>query len=160
MRLERAAERSIGLCLDAGLQPWRLELPGAKDPDEFIQNAGAAAFEQQLPNRLPLVEWVVQRRVEAAGFSAAGKGALIEELLPILSKLPGDLISRIAARTGVPEPVLHKNYKEAQGRKTLRQQCIKRVSIPVSPVDPPGSLRETLYICFDSSFIGTLKQQI
>jgi DNA primase len=111
---KRAAERSLGMLLEAGLLPWRLELPDAKDPDELIREFGPQSMESALGQRQPLVEWVVQRKVEKAGSSAAGKEGLIEEMLPILSELSGDLISRVAARAGIPEPVLHKRLGQYQ----------------------------------------------
>jgi len=105
---QRAAERSMLGFLEAGIQPWRLEIIGAKDPDELIRDGGAEAMTRALDCKQPLVEWVVQKKIEALGGSIAGRDTLIEELMPVLVRLPGDLLSRVAARTAIPEAVLIK----------------------------------------------------
>ena len=142
----RAAERSLGLFLEAGLQPWRLELPGAKDPDEFIRESGADAIEKALKLRVPLVEWVVQRKVEASGYSAAGKEALVDELLPILAKLPGGLVSRVAARTGIPEPILHQKIRSAQSTRRPESRKEPELSPPTKLWKPTRDIVHLLWL--------------
>ena len=68
-----AAVKSVGLFFDADIEPKRLELPGAKDPDEFVQKNGAAAFERQVEHAQPLVDILTFSALEKAGNSAAGQ---------------------------------------------------------------------------------------
>ncbi|NCG17544.1 MAG: DNA primase [Rhodobacterales bacterium] len=117
----RAAERSLPLFLDTGVQAWRLQLPNAKDPDELIRNHGPEGMEQAMKLREPLVEWVVQRKLSQHAGAGGGLGAqsreqVVDELLPLLARLPGSLVSRVAARLGVHEASLRRrlaNQKRA-----------------------------------------------
>ncbi len=104
-----AAERTLPMFVEAGVQAWRVELPGgAKDPDELVRNEGPARMEQVLQeHREPLFEWVVKRRVEAAGSSAMGRERALEQVLPLLHRLRDPtLTSRVAVRLGIAEEVV------------------------------------------------------
>jgi DNA primase len=107
----RAAERSLTACLEAGVQAWRVVVPGAKDPDELVREQGPAAFEAALASREPLVEWYVQRKLAAHGGDAAGTQRVLDELLPVLVRLPDILVSRVAARLRVPEEVVRRRMR-------------------------------------------------
>lgn len=132
----KAAERSLPLFVDAGIQAWRVELPGAKDPDELIRNEGADRFEQVLAAREPLFEWVVKRRVEAAGASAMGRERALEEVLPLLARLRDPtLTSAVARRLGLPEPVVMeriRSYRPPATRESAPEEA------PPSAPAPPG----------------------
>jgi DNA primase len=105
-----AAVRSLGLFLDAGVEARRLDLPGAKDPDEFIQKFGAAAFEERLTHTEPLLELVIRRTLDRHGSSAEGRGRAVEELVPTLRRLSGTVrattFQRAAGWLGMPEEEL------------------------------------------------------
>ena len=103
----RAAERSLPLFLEKGLIPFRLQIPDAKDPDDLIREQGSEAMAEALERHCePLVEWVVQRMLTTVGTDAASRERVTRELLPILSMLPGPLVSRVAAHLQVPESIL------------------------------------------------------
>ena len=53
----KAAERALPLCLKAGIQPWRLELPGAKDPDEFGRIAVYSGIEDIDDSQYAIRAW-------------------------------------------------------------------------------------------------------
>jgi DNA primase len=102
-----AAVRSLDLFLAAGIEARRLDLPGAKDPDEFVQKFGGAAFEERLGRTEPLVELVIRRTLDRHGPSAEGRGRGIEALVPTLRRLEGPArdatLARLAGWTGVAE---------------------------------------------------------
>lgn len=131
----KAAERALPLTIDAGLHPFRLQVPGAKDPDELIREEGPEAFRRALDGREPLVEWFVQRRLSAAA-SAGGtvgglsRDAVLEELVPVLVKLPDSVISRVAGQLGIPEVSLRKRLAGAA-----------RADGPAAPVAPEDGWR-------------------
>ncbi len=104
----RAAEKALPLCVEAGMQPFRVVVPGAKDPDELVRTGGAAAFEAALATKEPLAEWVVQRRIESHGSDAIGTERVIEDIAPLLASLPDLMVSRLAARLRVPEEALRR----------------------------------------------------
>ncbi len=104
----RAAVKSMDLFLDAGLEARRLQLTGAKDPDEYILRYGAEAFEEQLNHTEPLVEVVVRRTLEQEGAGPEGQARAVEALLPLLRKLPElvriEMSNRVAGWVGMPVP--------------------------------------------------------
>src|SRR5690606_29212306 len=110
------------------------ELPGAKDPDELVREEGAEALEHALEQREPLVEWLVRRKLTAYSRTTAigadrdvmSQERVIDELAPLLARLPDTLVSRVAARLGVPEVSLHRRLAEAS-----------RADEPHSPELPP-----------------------
>ena len=113
----RAAERSLPLFLKHDLQPWRVNIPGAKDPDELLRESGSDAFEEALSFKEPLVEWVLKRRLATAG-GVMGREQLIQELMPILVRLPPGAISAIAARLGNERALLE---RIAQARSSVQE---------------------------------------
>jgi DNA primase len=112
----RAAERSLPLFLDAGVQPWRLDLGDAKDPDELVQKHGPEAMEQALSRPVPLFEWVVGRKVDHPTFSVAGAGTLLDELIPLLKRLPPTVRGWTAQRLRIPEAALIERLNAAPQR--------------------------------------------
>ena len=81
---ERAAARSLEVFLQAGIEPRRLSLPNAKDPDEFVQEFGADAFEQALDRSEPLFELLLRRTQARFGATPGGRAAVLHELAPVV----------------------------------------------------------------------------
>lgn len=90
----KAATKSMELFLDAGVEAKRLELAGAKDPDEFIQKYGAAAFDKALEHSVPLLELVLQRTIQREGSTAAGRARALEAVVPIFRRLSRSMRSQ------------------------------------------------------------------
>lgn len=115
----RAAEKSLPLFVDAGVQPWRLDLTAgtgvAKDPDDFVRQNGPEAFTRALEHKEPLFEWVVRRKLDAYGTSTMSRERVLADVLPMLARLRDDptLASRVAARLGLDETSLLKRVREA-----------------------------------------------
>ena len=99
----RAAERSLPMLVDAGMQALRLQLEGGKDPDELMREKGPEALQEALEHTEPLLEWVVDWKLRHLGGGALAREQLVTELLPVLSRVPGDLLSRVAARVRIDE---------------------------------------------------------
>ena len=85
----RAAERSLPLFFSANIEPLRLTVEGAKDPDEYIQEYGANAFEDLLVKAEPLFEVVMRRVAGRCGPTPGGRQQAVEELVPSLRRLTG-----------------------------------------------------------------------
>lgn len=102
----RAAVKSMELFLEAGIEARRLQLTGAKDPDEYILRYGVEAFEEQLGHTDSLVEVVVRRTMEQEGPSPEGRARAAESLVPLLRRLPElvriEMSNRVAGWLGVP----------------------------------------------------------
>jgi DNA primase len=99
----RAATRSLPMFVAAGLLPTRLQIPGAKDPDEFVREEGAAAMEAALGKKEPLERWVAMRLRERHGYDAFATGRILEELQPVLPGLPPAHLRELAHALHVPE---------------------------------------------------------
>ena len=110
----RAAERALPAFVDAGIQPWRVTLPGAKDPDELIRESGADALETVLNEREPLFEWVVGRKLDQYGASAMSRERVLDEVLGLLRKLRDpSLASSVARRLGLQEATVLDRLRRA-----------------------------------------------
>lgn len=132
----RAAERTLPMCFRAGIEPWRLELPEAKDPDELIREGGPAAMERALTARRPLLDWVVERRIVAAGGRAASE-SMVEEIVQLLALTEGvDIVGRAAARLKIHVPVLQARVDEA--RRRHRSSTGPETQPPPPDEAPPG----------------------
>lgn len=114
---KRAAERALPMFLGVGVEPRHLELPGAKDPDEYVQKNGAAAFEQRLSSARSLVEVVIGWSAQRHGSTPAGRQRSVTEILPLLLQMPPiqreAAVARAAGLLGVGELAL----RELIGRR-------------------------------------------
>jgi DNA primase len=105
----KAAEEALPKFVELGIQPWRITLPeGFKDPDEVVRSEGGAErFEDAIAHKEPLFEWVVQRKLDAAGHSAMGRERALDVVLPMLARLRDPTLnSRVSRRLGMPEEIV------------------------------------------------------
>jgi len=132
----RAAEKSLPLFIRAGVLPWRLQIPGAKDPDEFVRESGPEAMETALTRRQPLLEWVIDRRLSRSGGGSAARELLVEDLVGLLALTDGtEVISRVSARLKVHEVVLQERVARARRQAKVRPPQ-HRDPMQMAP-DPP-----------------------
>lgn len=105
-----AAGRALPLFLDARLDARRLDLPGAKDPDEYVKKFGAAAFEERLSHTEPVLDLVIRREIDRAGRGAEGRTRALGAVIPLLRKLEGPLrtetVQRVSGWLGLHESEL------------------------------------------------------
>ncbi|MSP55761.1 MAG: DNA primase [Myxococcales bacterium] len=92
----RAAQKSLPLLQAAQISAFRLNLGTNKDPDEFIQKNGAAAFEALFATRDDLVEMVVRRIVEEEGRDGTAKDRVVQRVIGFLRDLPNNAIRETA----------------------------------------------------------------
>ncbi len=84
----RAAQKSLPLLQAAQISAFRLDLGASKDPDEYIQRNGAAAFETLLGAGEDLIQMVVRRIVEEEGRDSAAKDRVLNRAVEFLRDLP------------------------------------------------------------------------
>ena len=154
----RAADRSLPLFLEAGLEARHLELPDAKDPDEFVQHFGADAFEAHLKGSVPLIEMVIRRAVNRHSSTPGGRDQAVKELAPLLRKLQGTLRSHMLIRTADLLQIRDDSLKEMLGHR----QNPQIVASPgaVTRWQPPTDLRELLRLLlhFPDEISGALSE--
>jgi DNA primase len=118
-----AADRSLQIFLDQGVEARHLELPEGKDPDDFVRAQGPDALEACLSRSVPLIELSMRRAVKRHGSTPAGCQKAVRDIAPLLRKLPGilrsDLLVRAANLLGVRESAL----REAIGTPSTAPQA-------------------------------------
>jgi DNA primase len=103
----RAAEKALTTLRDlrAGhVRTTRLQIPGAKDPDELLRAEGAQAMKVALDAREPLLHWVARRRLKSFGYDAAGRTSTLQSIAEELVGLTGHEARDLAAILQMPEP--------------------------------------------------------
>jgi DNA primase len=140
----RAAERALPLFLASGVQPWRVDLGAAKDPDELVRAGGAEAVRRVLDAKEPLFEWVLQRKLDAFGTSTLSRDRVLEEVLPFLVQASDPtLAARVSRRLGLPEAIVAARVKDAARRAT---QTSPPRSAPAAAEPPDRDTQHLLWL--------------
>jgi len=89
-----AAERSIAILLQEGMQVRIMELDGGLDPDEYCKERGAAAYLQCLNGAKGYFFWLADRlRAQHDMRTPEGKVAVLKALVPAVHRI-GDPLER------------------------------------------------------------------
>jgi len=83
----RAAVRVMEMCLDQGLWPLRLEVPGGKDPDDYVKEHGADAMRQLLSDATPLLDFFIDTVAEELIARSIDADGALEKVAPMLARL-------------------------------------------------------------------------
>ncbi|MES2639835.1 MAG: DNA primase [Myxococcota bacterium] len=94
----KAATKSMELFLEANVEAKRLDLKPAKDPDEFVQQFGADAFEGRLAAAQPLLDLVFDRTIKKEGHSSEGRARAEAAVIPLLRRLPRNVRDQMLAK--------------------------------------------------------------
>lgn len=139
-----AAERAIALLDRAGVKVKLLELPGAKDPDEFIQKYGADALRDRLERSAGHVEYSIARlRGKYELDDREQRVAFLEEGAKLVGSLDDPIeravyAARIAELGGVKTEVVTDAAERAakkENRRKNREERLRetRPSVAVQP---------------------------
>jgi DNA primase len=97
----KAAERSISLLLDEGLQVRILQLDADLDPDEYCKERGAAAYQKQLDGAKGYFYWLADRaRAKFDMKTTEGPVEVLKFLLPAVQRVH-DRLERMAIANAV-----------------------------------------------------------
>jgi DNA primase len=129
---ETAAERSAELLRSLDLKVKVIDFVKAKDPDEFIRQQGAAAFQQALDQAIPYLEFRLKRSVARHNVvEIEGKSKALREISTLLgkehdlfvqgeyAKLAAGLL-RIEPDTVYAEIKRHGYYQSSKGKDLRR----------------------------------------
>lgn len=114
-----AAERSIHLLLDEGMQIRIMDLEGGLDPDEFCRERGAAAYLDRLENARTYFHWLAARaRTKFDLRVADGRVAAFQFVLPAVLKLPDKFerlatVNDLASQLGVDSGAVLEQFRKA-----------------------------------------------
>jgi DNA primase len=129
----RAAERSLPLFWEAGIEPLRLSLGDAKDPDEFFLKADASIFEEKLKVAEPLLSMRLGTLIGRIGKSPGAVQQIIEDVGSLLRRMPSAArdasISLMASRLGVMEESIRSQVGREKKEKQQPQSPDRIVSI-------------------------------
>ncbi len=123
---DAAGRRAAGRALEASLphagdkRSFRfLFLPAEHDPDSYVREHGAEAFEERVNQAVPLSRQIVAMAGDGLDFETAeGRARFIAEAKPLWSALPEGMLRRqllgeIAARAALPVEELAAGWREA-----------------------------------------------
>jgi len=103
----KAAVRSMPLFAEAQMEALRIDIPGAKDPDELVREQGAEAFRTLLAKPEPLMELVIRWYAEQHGATPMGRQRALEQIAPLVAAFPevarASLVRRVADVLYLPE---------------------------------------------------------
>ena len=135
---QAATERSLALLLEKEFDIRVLALPGGADPDTFLKQKGAAAYEKVLRDSPPYLDYLIGRARMRDRTTAAGKLATLNFLMPYIQRVPNRLMrsewaSRIASELRVEEPVLREALRRAANER--RGEVKPKAELVASPVN-------------------------
>ncbi len=122
-----AAERSINLLLEEGMQVRIVELDGGLDPDEYCKERGAAAYGERVEGAKGYFHWLADRaRAKNDMRTTEGQVAVLKFLMPAVQRISdrmermvvaGDLASYIGVERGLVLDAFKKSVAERQEKK-------------------------------------------
>jgi DNA primase len=125
-----ATERSLGLLLEKDFDVRVLALPGGADPDQFVHEQGAEAYEKLAASAPAYIEYLIGRARQMELSSVEGKVAALNFLMPHVQRLPNRIArsewaSRIAGDLRIEEPALRESLKTAAAQRqgTVKPQA-------------------------------------
>src|SRR5882672_8905841 len=121
-----ATERSLTALLEQDFEVKVLALPPIgetkADPDLFIREKGAEAYQKQLREAPPYIDYLANRTRGMDLTTAEGKLKALNYLLPYLQKIPNKMIrtewaTKAAAQLKIDEPVLRAAFSKAAAER-------------------------------------------
>jgi len=116
---ERATQRGMLLLRKAGLQVLIAQVPGDKDPDDYVRHNGGEAFQQVLQAALPMYQYFMQQLKKKFDLQTVeGKGAYVREFASVLSESDSPVeidgyVRELARQLQITEQAIYREMKSA-----------------------------------------------
>jgi DNA primase len=114
-----AAEKSISMLLESGMEVRILELDGDLDPDEYCKERGAAAYGERLERAQGYFHWLADRaRTKYDIRTTEGQVSVLKFLMPAVQRI-SDRMERmvvageLAGYIGVDRGIVFESFKKA-----------------------------------------------
>jgi DNA primase len=131
-----AAEKSINILLESGMEVRILELDGDLDPDEYCRDRGAAAYGERLERAQGYFHWLADRaRTKYDIRTTEGQVSVLKFLMPAVQRI-SDRMERmvvageLAGYIGVDRGIVFESFKKAvaerQENKFQRPRVVLR----------------------------------
>jgi DNA primase len=159
---QAATERSFALLLEKDFDVRVLALPGGADPDKFIREKGAQAYQKLLTQAPPYLDYLIGRARQMDRTTAQGKLAALNFLMPYVQRIPNRLLrsewaTRIASELRVDEPVLRESLRRAAAE---RRSEVKPKPELLGPAAKPAERRLIQMLVEAEGFRQKLAQEI
>lgn len=132
-----AAERSINLLLEEGMQVRIVELDGELDPDEYCKERGAAAYQERVEQAKGYFYWLADRaRTKYDVHTSEGVVAVLQFLLPAVQRISDPLeraaiAGDVAGYIGVDRGMVLDSFRKAAANR--QEKSIERPKIALRP---------------------------
>ncbi len=163
---QAATERSLSALLEQDFEVRVLALTAVgdkkADPDLFIREKGADAYQKQLREAPPYVDYLISRARQMDLTTGEGKLRAVNFLLPYVQKIPNRILrsewaTRISQQLRLEEPVLRAALSKAA---TERRSEVKTRPELVSRSAKPGERRLIRMLAEAEGFRRNLAQQL
>jgi DNA primase len=130
-----AAERSIQILLEEGMQVRVLELEGGLDPDEYVKSAGPDAYRGKLEKAPGYFNWLADRARSRYDLrTAQGRVSALQFLLPAIQRVSDKLeraaiANDLAGYLGVDRGLVLDHFKRAAVERREKPMEIAREPI-------------------------------
>jgi DNA primase len=140
-----------------------LALPGAADPDKFIREKGAEAYQKLLAQAPAFLDYLITRaRAQFDLTTAEGKLRAVNFLMPYVQRMPNRLMrsewaTRIASQLRIEEPVLRESMRKAASE---RRSEVKPKPELIAPGAKPAERRLIRMLVDAEGFRAHLAEEI
>ncbi|ETX01493.1 MAG: hypothetical protein ETSY1_07165, partial [Candidatus Entotheonella factor] len=120
----KAAERGIGLFLDAGVRVQVVTLPEGEDPDSFLRQHSGAAFLQRVAEAQSFLEFVLARMGRFSDLrTPTGRADCVARVVPMLKKIESEVerwgyMIQLAEHLGMPPEVLEREMNPGSTKRS------------------------------------------
>ena len=147
---KKAAQRAISILQPLDIKVKVLQIPGAKDPDEFIQAKGPEAFRNLIERSGNQVEYRLEQVAEQFDLSSdEGRVGYLKEAAKLIASLPGSVEREIygmraAEKAGVSQAAFEGEVARVRKRNAsaAKKQQYREDTAPIRAAQPKSrSLR-------------------
>ncbi|MBF0204840.1 MAG: toprim domain-containing protein, partial [Desulfamplus sp.] len=125
-----AAKRSVDLFVKEGVELYVIVLPRGQDPDSFVREYGAEAFELAAMKAMSVIEFLTEMAVKKHGLSIEGKVAILEEIKVHLAAIQ----NRTARSLYIRETAHLLGIDEGTVLEKIRQTVVASQTISASQI--------------------------
>jgi DNA primase len=138
---QRAAQKSVDILLEEGLRIHVVQLPQGHDPDTYLKEFGAEAYQERLSEAPSYVQWLIDRAAQSHDLGAPeGKAGYLNLLLPVLARIE----SAVERAAWLPSIVERGRLDGRAAQEELRKAVAARATTAparVTEMVPPPSKR-------------------
>ncbi|MFZ5564407.1 MAG: DNA primase [Thermodesulfobacteriota bacterium] len=122
----KAAQRSIEIFnSEKGVQPFILVLPTGHDPDSFVNEHGAQAFETLAQKAYGAMSFLIESAINRNGLSVEGKVRVVSDLEESLAAVEDGVarslyVKELSERLGIEETAILEKVRQAVVRRRER----------------------------------------